>query len=92
MGNLPPRPQTMSGVAARPATMQALPTRDTLKVTPASPNLPTPLPADPIPATHVPIDEPARPLDERIGAVGVAMLATLVCCSVFFAARYLGLF
>ena len=93
---LPPRPQTMAPSVARPQTMQALPTRDLAR--PAASAPPAPMAA---PIAPTPPPAPPRPLRgddfpqasatnwlDRIGPIGTAIMATVVCCLVFAVAKY----
>jgi serine/threonine protein kinase len=92
---LPARPQTMAASVARPATMQALPTRDAGRPPMAQASLapiasPVPPPAPPRPLLRpeeIPQPTATNWLD-RIGPIGTAVMATVVCCIVFAVARY----
>ncbi|HEX3315476.1 MAG TPA: protein kinase [Gemmataceae bacterium] len=101
---LPARPQTMAPGAARPATMQALPTRDVVRNAPnqVASRAPNHAPNPPV-ATLVPTAAPAAPRSlrgedapptdgknwlDRIGPIGTAIIATVTCCLVFAVARY----
>jgi serine/threonine protein kinase len=94
---LPPRPQTMAASVARPQTMQALPTRDIARpagpaapmalATPVAPAPPPPAPPRPLRGDEFPQAAATNWLD-KIGPIGTAIMATVVCCLVFAAARY----
>lgn len=97
---LPVRPKTMNAGQARPATMSALPGRDAMRQAPTpvvKSNHPLPVPTpvqEPSHASHMAtpeVDVSSEAWDERIGPMGTALIATVICCLVFVAARYLHL-